>query len=113
MTVMPGDWNYINRSASQAPTVTSHFYYKDIKQEIVHTLPLEEYSVSKKWVIIMDSRQDSNAASTPAGSGLLPCKEFRMGREETTWKHKRIETSLVIVMFMSRVKTYVFSNNLF
>jgi len=72
----------------------------------VHTLLLEEYGVSKKWVIIMDRRQDSNAASTLAGSGLLQCKKFRMRREETTWKRKRIETSLVIVMFMSRVITH-------
>jgi len=43
------------------------FYYKDIKQEIVHTLLLEEYGVSKKWVIIMDRRQDLNVTSTPAG----------------------------------------------
>jgi len=33
----------------------------------VYTLQMEEYSVSKKWVIIMDGRQDSNATSTPAG----------------------------------------------
>jgi len=42
----------------EAPTGTLRFYYKDIKQEIVHTLLLEEYGVSKKWVIIMDRRQD-------------------------------------------------------
>jgi len=41
--------------------------YKDIKQEIVHTLLLEEYGVSKKWVIIMDRRQDLNVTSTPEG----------------------------------------------
>jgi len=29
-----------------------------MKQEIVHTLLLEEYGTSKKWVIIMDRRQD-------------------------------------------------------
>jgi len=34
----------------EAPTGTLFFYYKDIKQEIVHTLMLEEYGVSKKWV---------------------------------------------------------------
>jgi len=33
----------------------------------VHTLLLEEYGVSKKWVIIMDKTQDSNATSTLAG----------------------------------------------
>jgi len=44
----------------EAPTGKLLFYYKDIKQEIVHTLPLEEYFVSKKWVIIMDRRQGSN-----------------------------------------------------
>ena len=32
----------------------------------MHTLLLEEYGVSKKWVIIMDKKQDSNAASIPA-----------------------------------------------
>jgi len=31
----------------EAPTGTLLFYYKDIKQEIVHTLLLEEYGVSK------------------------------------------------------------------
>jgi len=49
-----------------APTGTLLFYYKDIKQEIVHTLLLEEYGVSKKWVIIIDKRQDKTAASTQA-----------------------------------------------
>ena len=43
------------------------FYYKDIKKEIVHTLLLEEYGVSKQCVIIMDRRQDLNVTSTPAG----------------------------------------------
>ena len=42
----------------EAPTETLLFYYKDIKQEIVHTLLLEEYGLSKKWVIIMNRRQD-------------------------------------------------------
>jgi len=51
----------------EAPIETLLFYYKEIKQEIVHTLLLEEYGVSKKWVIIMDRRQDSNVTSTPAG----------------------------------------------
>ena len=51
----------------EAPTGTLLLYYKDIKQEIVHTLLLEEYSVSKKCVIIMDRRQDLNVTSTPAG----------------------------------------------
>jgi len=50
----------------EAPTGTLLFYYKDIKQEIVHTLLLEEYGVSKKWVVIMDRRQDLNVILTPA-----------------------------------------------
>jgi len=48
----------------ECPQGQSFFYYKDIKPEIVHTLLLEEYGVSKKWVIIMDRRQNSN--TTPA-----------------------------------------------
>jgi len=51
----------------EAPIGTLLLNYKDIKQEIVHTLLLEEYGVSKKWVIIMDRRQDLNATSTQAG----------------------------------------------
>jgi len=51
----------------ETPTRTLLFYYKDIlKQEIVHTLLLKEYGVSKKWVIIMDRRQDLNVTSTSA-----------------------------------------------
>jgi len=42
------------------------YYYKDIKQEIVHTLLLEECGVQMKWVIIMDKRQDSNTSLTQA-----------------------------------------------
>ena len=42
----------------EAPTGTLLFNYKDIKQEIVHTLLLEEYGVSKNWVIIIKRRQD-------------------------------------------------------
>jgi len=40
---------------------------KDIKQEIMHTLLLKKYGVSRKWVIIMDRRQDANVTSTPSG----------------------------------------------
>ena len=47
-------------------STTVLFYYKDIKYEIVDTFLLEEYGVSKKWVIIMDRRQDLNVTSTPA-----------------------------------------------
>jgi len=50
----------------EVPTGTMLFYCKDIKQEIVHTLLLDEYGVSKRWVIIMDKRQDKTAASTQA-----------------------------------------------
>jgi len=55
-------------SLLEAPTGTLLFYYKDIKQEIVHTLLLEKYGVSKKWIIIMDKRQEKTAglASTQA-----------------------------------------------
>jgi len=51
----------------EVPTRTSLFYCKDMKQEIVHTLLLEEHGVSKKCVIIMDRKQDSKVTSTPAG----------------------------------------------
>ena len=51
----------------EVPTGKLLFYYKDIKQEIVHMLLLEECGVLKKWVIIMGRRQDLNVTSTPAG----------------------------------------------
>jgi len=59
----------VKRGLLEAPTGTLLLNHKDIKQEIVHTLLLEEYGVSKKWVIIMDRRQDLNVTSTPAGKG--------------------------------------------
>jgi len=51
------------------------FCYKDIRQEIVHTLLLEEYGVSKKWVIIMDRRQDFNVTLTPARKSGLSAQD--------------------------------------
>ena len=47
-------------------STTLLYTYQDIKQEIVHTLLLEECGVQMKWVIIMDKRQDSNASLTQA-----------------------------------------------
>jgi len=55
----------------EAPTGTLPFYDKDIKQEIVHILLLEEHGVSKKWVIIMDS----NVTSTPVGKSRLSAQD--------------------------------------
>jgi len=52
----------------EAPTGTLLLYYKDNKQEIVHTILSEKFNVWNKWVIIMDRRQDANATSTPAGT---------------------------------------------
>ena len=54
------------RTLLEAPTGTLLFYYKDIKQEIVHTLLSEEYGVSKKWAVIINKRQNKTAASTQA-----------------------------------------------
>ena len=51
-------------------STTLLFYYKDIEQEIVRTLLLKESGVLKKWVIIMDRRQDLNVTSTPAGPSV-------------------------------------------
>ena len=59
----------------EAPTGTLLFHYKDMKQEIVHTLLLEKYGVSKKWVIIMDKRQDKTAASTQAETSGLSAQD--------------------------------------
>jgi len=104
---MPSDWDYANRSALQAPTGTLLGCCKDVKQEIVHTLLLKKYGVSKKCITIMDRRQDSNVASTPAAtsgpSALFICQESRRSHEETAWKRGGIEASLAIAMAMLRV----------
>jgi len=69
-------------------TVTSLFYYEDMKKEIVQTDTLEEYGMSKKWVIIMDWRRDSGVTSFPAekkwtfGSESLMCQMFRSRRKK-------------------------------
>jgi len=55
----------------EAPRGKLLFNYK----EIVHTSLLEEYGVSKKWVIAMDKRQDKTAASTQAGNSGLSAQD--------------------------------------
>jgi len=86
----------------EAPIGTLLFYYKDSKQEIVHTLLLEESGVSKKRLIIMDRRQDSNATSTPAGKigpsaqDRYCARNLRRGAK----KRKKIETCVVSVIFV-------------
>jgi len=59
----------------EAPTGTSLFNYTNIKQKIVITLLLEEYGLSKNWVIIMDKRQDKTAASTQAETSGLSAQD--------------------------------------
>jgi len=71
--VFAGGWSTASHKRKMtlldAPTGT--LLFTDIQQEILHTLLLEEFCVSKKWVIIMDRRQDSNATSesTPVEKG--------------------------------------------
>jgi len=116
----------------EAPTGTLLFYYKDITQEIVHTLLLEEYGVSKKWVIIMDRRQDLNVTSTPAGKrgpsawdhycargfvdlrhGTITVPEVLEEARRNGVQTKKIEIILVFVKIMLHVLTCVVSNNVF
>jgi len=101
----------------EAPTGTLLFYYKDIKQEIVYTLLLEEYGVSKKCLIIMDGRQDLNVTLTPArksgpsAQDRYCAKGFGGGAKKRRANNK-IKISLVFVTIMLRVLTYVVSNKL-
>ena len=73
----------------EAPTGTLLFYYKDIKQEIVHTLLLEEYGVSKKWVIMKDKKQDSNTASTPSEASGPSAQDRYVARSSGGVSRKR------------------------
>ena len=101
----------------EAPTGILLFYYKDIKQEIVYTLLLEEYGVSKKCLIIMDGRQDLNVTLTPArksgpsAQDRYCAKGFGGGAKKRRANNK-IKISLVFVTIMLRVLTYVVSNKL-
>jgi len=73
-------WNSRRRTARsrkrkmtllEASTGTLLFNYK----EIVHTSLLEEYVVSKKWVIVMNKRQDKTAVSTQAETSKLSAQD--------------------------------------
>ena len=48
------------------------FYYKNIKNEIVRTLLLEEYGVSKNWVILQGKKQGeiARSAQVPVGASV-------------------------------------------
>jgi len=56
---------------------------------------------------------NSKRIKRTCGPGSLLHQEVRRRREETAWKQKKIEASVVIVMFMRRVMTYVVSKKLF
>jgi len=47
------------------------------------------------------------------GSGSLLCQGLKRRHEETAWKRRRIKTSLVVVMSLLRVMTYVVFDKLF
>jgi len=69
--------------------------------------------MSKKWVIILDRRQDCGpSASGPAAQDRY-CTRGLEETEETAWKRKRIETSLVIVIVILHVLTKVVCAKLF
>ena len=96
-----------------APTRTLLFNYKDIKQEIVHTLLLEEYGNHHGQEAGQNCGFNSSTNKWIVGSGSLLCQGLRRRREETAWKRRRIKTSLVVVMLLLRVMTYVVFHKLF
>jgi len=104
----------------EVPTVTLLFYYKDIKQEIVpvHTLLLEEYGVSKKWVIIVDKRQDKTTASTQAETRGCQLRIITVPGAQEEARRNGVETetnkdkSSSCNVFMLRVMTYVVFSSL-
>jgi len=103
----------------EAPTGTLLFYYKDIKQDIVHTSLLEEYGVSRKISNHhgQEARQncgfDSSRNKWIVGSWSLLCQGLRRRRKESACKRRWIKTSLVVLMLLLRVMTYAVFNKLF
>jgi len=85
----------------------------------VHTLLLEEYGASKKWVIIMDKRQDKTAASTQAGKvdRLLRIVTMPGAQEEAQRNGVETETnkdkSSSCDVALLRVMTYIVFYELF
>jgi len=78
----------------EAPTGTLFFYYKDNKQEIMHTLLLEKYGVSKLWGIVMKKpeRQDKNAASTQAETSDLRLRIVTVPGAQEEARRNGVET---------------------
>jgi len=59
----------------------------------VHTLLLEEYGVSKKWVIIKDKKQDSNTASTPSEASGPSAQDRYVARKfQEEFRENGVET---------------------
>jgi len=69
---MPSDSDYVHRSAS-----LKLFWLESTDSSRL----LEEYGVSKKWIIIMDRRKDSKAAWTLAETSGLSAQARRNGVE--------------------------------
>ena len=86
----------------------------------MHTLLLEEYAVSKKWVIIIDWQETGQKCDfvfirsmRTFTIGSLLCQVFRKMCEETARKRRRIKTCLIVLVFMLRAMTYIDSYELF
>jgi len=96
--VFAGGWSTASHKRKmtllEAPTGTLFFYYKDNKQEIMHTLLLEKYGVSKLWGIVMKKpeRQDKNAASTQAETSDLRLRIVTVPGAQEEARRNGVET---------------------
>jgi len=101
----------------EAPTGTFLFYYKDIKQEIVHTLLLEKYGV-KEVGDHHGQETGLNVTSTSAGKSRPSaqdryCARGFGGRAKKRRANEKEKIRLVYMTIILHVLTYVVSNRLF
>ena len=86
-------------------------YYKEIKQEIVHTSLSEEYDLSKKWMIIMDRRQDLNSASTPAETNGPSAHDHSYARSLRGGSKKRRNNETRFLMKQNALQANLMNQN--
>jgi len=86
-------------------------YYKDIKQKIVHTSLSEEYDLSKKWMIIMDRRQDLNSASTPAETNGPSAQDHSYARSLRGGAKKRRNNETRFLMKQNALQAKLMNQN--
>jgi len=113
VTITPSDWDHVNRSVS-----FKQFRLESRRRAAVYS----SSELRNSWLAGVSMHVSYQGCvrgvrgperSPRVRLGSMICQEFEKMHQKTAWKLRRIETSLVIVIFILRVLTYVVAYTFF